>query len=66
MAEKYIVAELNSNPKNDDIVIEGYADAMDWIEEYTGQFDEQCFMGVWLQDSGNLFAIFDGSDWYTK
>ena len=64
MADKYIVGELTKDER--DIVIEGYSDAQDWTEEYTGQFDEQIFMGVWLQESGNLMAIYDGMEWFTK
>lgn len=66
MIEKYIVGELSGAGGHQDIVIEGWADAMDWAEEYSGQFDEQFFIGIWDEKSRNLFAIYDGNDWFTK
>lgn len=65
MTEKYLVGDLTSTEKKD-IVIEGWSNAVDWVEEYVGQFDEQIFLGIWLEETQDLFAIFDGNDWYTK
>lgn len=63
MPEIYIVGELKSS---EEITITGWSDAMDWVEEYCGQFDEEIFMGIWLKESGELFAVYNGQDWYTK
>lgn len=62
MTEQYTVGELDNSLSNK--TIEGWANAMDFAEEYCNQFDEQIFMGVWLED--NLMGVFDGTDWFTK
>ena len=62
---KYEVFTLNPNPADEPIAVtDNFGDAMDQAEEYSEQFDEQMFLGVWLGE--NLMAIFDSIDWFTK
>lgn len=64
MTEKYRVGELKDS--SEDKVVETWASALDHAETVASACDEQIFIGVWLNESGGLMAIYDGEDWYTK
>lgn len=62
---EYVVDILTANPADEPIAMcDNFGDAMAKAEEYSNQYDEQFFVGVWLGE--NLVAIFDSIDWFTK
>lgn len=61
----YYVDILEANPADEPIATtQSFADAMDKAETWCSQWDEQRFVGVWLDEV--LMAIFDSNDWFTK
>lgn len=67
MNKKYTMDYLQPAPAKEPLPIghaDKFSDAMDEVEKWCEQWDEQLFVGIWLGE--NLVAIFDSMDWFTK